>query len=272
VHADSVCPGPANHWSTSYDELRRATASFDEEKPMRLDGVEIKVTVADAQVGRAMEVLELGDQSRVAIWFYEDLTTGMRLPLLEAGLILRARVKDSGRGGDLTVKLRPCRASQLAGDWFEKESDGELELRAEEDWAGVRQVLAVSAQADIDKDTASQVRAAAPPPPGLLTADQGTYLADCAALRVDLRGLTALGPIAATRWKSVVGPGLDGLGVRAERWTVRGLDFLELSVKCDPDEGPQRQRDLVTALAALGLQQDAEQETKTRRVLEALST
>jgi hypothetical protein len=238
---------------------------------MRTDGVEIKVTVTDPQVGRALDVLDLGDQSRLTIWFYEDVTTGMRLPLLEAGLIVRARVKDSGRG-DVTVKLRPCRASQLAGDWFDRESDDELELRAEEDWAGPRRVLAVSAQADIGQDLASRIDDAAPPPPGLLSADQAAYLADCASLRVDLRGLTALGPIAATRWKSVGGQGLDGLDVRAERWTVRGLDFLELSVKCDIEEAPQRQDDLESALAGLGLQQSPEQETKTRRVLEALSS
>jgi hypothetical protein len=239
---------------------------------MRPDGVEIKVTVADAQVGQAMDVLDLGDESRLAIWFYEDVTTGMRLPLLEAGLVLRARVKGSARGGDVTVKLRPCRASQLAGDWFDRESDDDLELRAEEDWAGKRRVLAASAQADIDAHTASQVRAASPPPAGLLTADQAAYLAECAPLRVDPRGLTALGPITATRWKSVSGPGLDGLDLRAERWTVPGLDFLELSVKCDLEEGPQRQRDLESALSALGLSSNPEQETKTRRVLEALST
>ncbi len=239
---------------------------------MRPDGVEIKVTVSDAQVDRALRLLDLGDQSRLAIWFYDDLTTGVRLPLLQAGLILRVRLKDSGRGGDATVKLRPCRASQLAGQWFDREGDDELELRAEEDWAGTRRVLAASAQADVSAATAAQVRAASPPPAGLLTADQAAYLAECASLRVDLRGLTALGPIAATRWKSVRGPGLDGLELRAERWTVRGLDFLELSVKCDLDEAPQRQRDVESALAAAGLEQSPDQETKTRRVLEALRT
>jgi hypothetical protein len=237
---------------------------------MRTDGVEIKVTVADAQVERALDVLDLDDESRLAIWFYDDVTTGTHLPLLEAGLILRVRVKDSGRG-DVTVKLRPCRASQLSGQWFDRETDDDLELRAEEDWAGQGRSLAVSAQADVGASVAGQVRGAAPPPAGLLSNDQASFAADCAPLRVDLRGLTALGPIAATRWKSAGGPGLDRLDVRAERWTVRGLDFLELSVKTGLDEAVQRQRDLEDALGALGLAQSPDQATKTRRVLEALS-
>jgi hypothetical protein len=238
---------------------------------MRVDGVEIKVTVADAQVDHALGVLDLEDESRQAVWFFDDATTGVHLPLLEAGLVLRVRVKDSGRG-DVTVKLRPCRASQLAGEWFDRETGDDLELRAEEDWAGARRVLAVSAQADVGASVAGRVRAGAPPPADLLSTDQASYAAACAPLRVDLRGLTALGPIAATRWKKAGGPGLDGMDLRAERWTVRGLDFLELSVRAGLDDAERRQRDLEDALGALGIAQSPDQETKNRRVLEVLSS
>lgn len=237
---------------------------------MRLDGVEVKVTLESDQLTRAMDVLELEDESSLTIWFYDDLTTGQQLPLLGAGLAVRVRAKGGG-GGDCTVKLRPCRRSQLTARWLATETSDELEFRVEEDWAGQRRVLAASAQADLESDPLDQVRRRDVLPSGLLSSAQEEYVADCAAIRVNLEAATRLGPIDATRWKSVGPADLDALEVRAERWTVAGLDFLELSAKVPPEDAEQAARALDAALTGLGLPPPREQETKTRRVLEQLA-
>jgi hypothetical protein len=48
---------------------------------MRLNGVEIKVSLSDRQVARALEVLELGGNGQPRrIGFIEDTTVGVELP------------------------------------------------------------------------------------------------------------------------------------------------------------------------------------------------
>ena len=78
--------------------------------PMRYP-VEIKVNVA-GPVQDALTILGLNGGDERRIWFLEDLTPGLdpALPLLNAGVILRVR---SDTSADSTVKLRPCRRTQL---------------------------------------------------------------------------------------------------------------------------------------------------------------
>jgi hypothetical protein len=69
---------------------------------------------------------------------------------------------------------------------------------------------------------------------------QLTFLNECTDLEVSLAGLTALGPITATKGKDIGagGPGADTDGGRlkidAERWTIEDLDFLKLSTRVKP--------------------------------------
>jgi hypothetical protein len=58
--------------------------------------------------------------------------------------------------------------------------------------------------------------------------------------------------------------------VRAERWTVDDLDFLELSVVADLSEARGRQADLTAFLSSRGLAAGSQQQNKTRQVLEHL--
>jgi hypothetical protein len=71
------------------------------------------------------------------------------------------------------------------------------------------------------------------------------------------------------RWKTVKAapPGLD---LRAERWTVGGLDFLELSTVAGIDEAPARQAALAEYVRSLGVPVGADQEAKTGQVLRVL--
>ncbi len=245
---------------------------------MRLDGVEIKVNLEDALLARAVDTLGLGEGDPMRVWFFEDLSPGAHLPLLEAGLIVRVRVKESGKG-DCTVKLRPCLRSQLPEPWLSTTETEGLELRLEEDRTGARRVLAASLQGDVGRDELALVEAGAALPGGVVAGRQMEYVDQCATADVNLATLAALGPVRATRWKEVGPTALAALGVRAERWTVAGLDFLELSLKVetrDSDDGQGADaaaRDLDAALADLGLTpaEGGAGETKTRRVLEALA-
>jgi hypothetical protein len=80
---------------------------------MRLNGVEIKVSLGRRQVARALDALGLGGNGeRRSIGFLEDSTVGIVLPLFHQGIVLRVRQVD-GEHDDSTVKLRPCRRSQL---------------------------------------------------------------------------------------------------------------------------------------------------------------
>jgi hypothetical protein len=97
---------------------------------MRPESVEIKVTLAGSNVDKAINRLELSDGKGWRILFCEDSTAGVGplAPLLDIGVILRVR-KKSGTKGDSTVKLRPCRWSQLSEDFFRNRKNGDTELK-----------------------------------------------------------------------------------------------------------------------------------------------
>jgi hypothetical protein len=237
---------------------------------MRIDGAEIKVTFADGQVEDAIRALELpAAPPPWQIYFCEDLTEGVSpaTPLLDAGVILRAR--DKAGSSDTTVKLRPCRRSQLTDSWLAMKKDGDQELKLEADWAGDRRLLAASLSADRRGDLVARGVREGREVTGLFTAEQRDFLRDCASIRVNLATLTVLPGITAVRWKTVEAapPGLD---LRAERWTVGGLDFLELSTVAGIDEAPARQAALADYVRSLGVPVGADQEAKTGQVLRVL--
>lgn len=97
------------------------------------------------------------------------------------------------------------------------------------------------------------------------------FLAACADRHVVLDALTPLGPIEATRWKDVE---VGQFTTMVERWTLEGLDFLELSIQLEAgstEDSVDRLIAFSTAAAARGLNPFSRQETKTRRVLEHLA-
>jgi hypothetical protein len=244
--------------------------STDPGTAMRLDGVEIKLTLAGDRVDQAVETLELApDRPTWQIYFCEDITAavGPTTPLLNLGVVLRAR-RRPGEPDDTTIKLRPCRRSQLTGPWPTATKGNGWELEVEADWAGDKRVLAVSMTADRPGDVIAAAADGAPVR-SLFLDDQLDFLHDCCDARVNLDTLTVLPPVTARRWKQVeTAP--TGLGVRAERWTVDDLDFLELSVVADPGDALRRQRALAGFVGSLGLTVPPVMETKTRLVLEHL--
>ena len=243
---------------------------------MRFDGVEIKVTLGGDGIGAAVDALGLpSGVDPWRIYFCEDVTPGLDpgTPLLDRDVVLRARDKPGGKD-DTTIKLRPCRRSQLTGHWLaasdgKSDSGEKWEVKVEADWAGDRRALSASHTSDRHEGLVADVADGRRPVEDLFTAEQLDFLHDCAGPAVNLETLTVLPPVTATRWKTV-GTAPPGLGVRAERWTVDHLDLLELSIVADLAEARGRQEALTDFVRARGLAVDAEQQAKTRRVLEHL--
>jgi hypothetical protein len=239
---------------------------------MRLDSVEIKATIGRDQVDDAVEKLNLEpDRPPWSIYFCEDVVAAVSTgtPLLDAGVVLRAR-KRPGRD-DATIKLRPCRRSQLTNHWLRaKEGDG-WEFKVEADWAGPRRVLAASLTADRSQRVIAAVGAGERPVQDLFTPEQRDFLHDCAGVAINLDTLTTLPPVAASRWDPfAVQTGSSKLEIRAERWTVGPLDFLELSIVANADDAERDQAALTEYLQSLGFTPDASQDSKTHQVLHYL--
>jgi hypothetical protein len=229
--------------------------------------IEIKVNLA--AVDAAVQRLGLGKGKARSVWFLEDLTPGLAssTPLLAAGVIARLRTTD-GSDDDSTVKLRPCRWSQLAPEWTTSDEHGDRQYRIEADWSGARRALAASYESSLDSGTVVEaVESGAVA--SLWDASQQQFVDDCADVGVNLAALTPLGPVAATRWKNV---DLGGAEVDAERWELDGLDFLEVSIRvaAPAPDASARQLELEQVLRDLGATFAVDQQPKTSLVLERL--
>jgi hypothetical protein len=240
---------------------------------MRLDRVEIKVNLSGDQAMSVVERLELPPVEQPwQIYFCEDVARGVSaaVPLKEAGVILRARHRPD-RKDDSTIKLRPGRRSQLTDAWLEADEGEDWELKVEADWSAGRRVLAISNTADRPDDVVVDAGHGRRPATSLFTESQKAFLRDCSPIGINLRTLTVLPPVTATRWDTVEkAPG--HLDVRAERWTVDHLDFLELStVTKQLADAESRQSALVDYVDSLGLTLDTAPESKTDRVLKHLA-
>jgi hypothetical protein len=243
---------------------------------MRFDGIEIKVTLGRDQTESAVQKLNLpSGRPRWQIYFCEDVAAGISpgTPLLDGGVILRARDKPGGKD-DATVKLRPCRRSQLTDRWLaategETDDGDKWEFKLEADWSGDRRVLTASHTTGRPEGVVTGVGRKRGSVEDLFVAEQLAFLRDCAGVAINLGTLTILPPVTATRWKSVekAPPELE---VRAERWTVGDLDFLELSVVANLDGAWTKQEALTGFVHSLDLVADPDQESKTRQVLEYL--
>ena len=242
---------------------------------MRLDGVEVKVNVEADQTQTAVQVLHLPDVAPWRIFFIEDVIPGLvsSTPLLDQHLIIRARRKAQG-ADDVTVKFRPARRSQLGSRWLgmkvRKDGDLRSELKVEEDWAAGRRSLGISLTAE-RPDGLVAAAADEGSVSTLLTQDQRRLIEQCAEARVNLEVLSPLPPVSAMRWPAftVPGPGGEDLKVRAERWTIASLDFLELSIAVDVERAQASQKALEAFVAGKGLRA-ATAEAKTSQVMQLL--
>ena len=235
------------------------------------DPVEIKVNIG-GNVDRALTVLGLGEGRARKVWFLDDLTEGLQepLPLLTENIILRLRRRDNGKE-DSTIKLRPCRRSQLAGKWAAAPPDDER-YRIEGDWSRSRHVLAASCVADLERGTIENVLDGSGRIADLFSDIQREFLADCGQIRVALGAVTVLGAraIVATQWKDLSVGRVPA--VVAERWTLDELDFLELSIRVDSGaEAAAAQHALHDEVVSQGLEFANTDLPKTQLVMRRLA-
>ena len=242
---------------------------------MRPNMVEIKVTVDGPRVQEAMRAFSLdpGDGRELKVYFCEDTADGLApgTPLLDAGVILRVRDTGDARS-DSTIKLRPCRRSQLNDYWLGATHGDGWEFTLEADWSGSRRMLSASCRARRSTERIESVHTGGRPVKTLFTDKQERFLRTCSTLHINLRTLRLLPPVAATRWGLAELPAQDRkLDVLAERWVVGdALDFLELSLRVAPAEAAAAKAALEDLVRRNGVEPDTIQETKTRRVLEHL--
>ena len=244
---------------------------------VRLDGVEVKVSVESDQTLEALRLLGLGDVAPWRVFFVEDVTVGLgsATPLLDQHLIIRAREKTKG-ADDVTVKFRPGRRSQLTDSWLRttETGDGDLdtELKIEQDWARDRRVLSISLTAERPTGSSQTLRRRVTGSGVCSVGISADCIEQCADVPVNLATLTVLPAVTARRWPTFPVPGPRGttVDVRAERWSVLDLDFLELSAAVDTVEAAAPvQAALAEFVQTTGLRSSVDQ-AKTSLVLERL--
>jgi hypothetical protein len=233
--------------------------------------VELKVSLEAGEADDGLRKLDLktDDAKKRTIWFFEgvdaDGSPG-QLPLLERGIILRARGKRDG-SGESTVKLRGPEGCLDPARWrarIEKfGSDAKDNAKIEGDWAADRRLVAASLDSDVETGL-DELVAGQPDQVRRLLSDAQAELTR--ELLLGLDGLVALGPIDSWRWEA--GAGRLDARVEAERWEIEnGPRFLELSMRVAVADGPSALRWLRETVTEAGLVID-DAETKTRTALQ----
>ena len=171
---------------------------------------------------------------------------------------------------DSTVKLRPCRRSQLVSRWDPWPAE-DSDYRIEGDWSRERHVLAASCVADLQPGTIDRALEDGGHVADLFGEPQRAFLSACGAIGVAFGGVGVLGPIASTQWKKFSVGGVDN--VAAERWTAAGEDFLELSIRVmtGASDAAAQQSALETEVLARGLKFDDSKDPKTERIMKRLA-
>jgi hypothetical protein len=222
---------------------------------------ELKITIDPIDIRRARYRLSLvnAQSQQRKIWFFDTAA----LDLFEAGVILRAREID-GEPDDSTVKLRPFELADLATEF--RALDG---LKCELDRLPDAATPACSLKVEQDDGEIAEVGDGTRAIDKLFSSEQEAMLATYGPA-LGFEALVTLGPIAARVWtlRSAALPDK----ATAELWYMPdGTQTLELSMKVDVDDADAGMTDLIELVESRGLHLDKEQESKTRRALEALA-
>ncbi len=228
--------------------------------------VEIKLTVAGAAADPAAVAFGLQpDQAGSRqIWFVESragLKRG-RLALLKRGIILRLR-KIEGASDDSTLKLRGKTIPEFTAEWRDLFS-------IEGDWSATDRVLSASLVAELATGNLDRAVAADGDLHQGFDADQLKYLAQECTPALDVATLVALGPVQALKWPAFTVPGF-AFKLRAERWQVGDLLFLEFSIQVNFADATAAQVALAKVLIDRQVLVSGHQAAKTTLVLQHLA-
>ncbi len=220
---------------------------------------ELKVMVDEAAIDDVRERLGL-DQDLAeerAVWFYDTYD----LSLFEAGAILRARSVHHG-DDDSTVKIRPLAAEEVDPAWFQDEG-----FKCELDASLNAAVSSCSYTTEQEEDQIEEAADGERDLDTLFSSEQEDFLAAHGPLFY-WDQLAPLGPIDALVWK--LESDLLPSPLTAEHWELPGPAMLELSIKVDQGDAEEGMSQLLGWLEDHDIPLSAEQESKTRRALEAL--
>jgi len=209
----------------------------------RLDGVDLRVGIPDADTARAAAAFGLDpfEARERQVYLLEYLPGGAGLL---AGADATAWLARAPGRHEVVVRLRPARRSRLAPAWSAFYADSSHRLRIAQEWVGTRRILTASLA--MSPGPAGPVPGSATDPErdrpgrGLLSARQRHFLADGARLAVPDNGLVLFGPIREQAWALDRGD----LGFQVRRWTARrpdetaGLDLIDLEAPTSEADAP----------------------------------
>jgi hypothetical protein len=223
------------------------------------DSVELKVTLpASAHQGTigALGLDPLDAQIRQVFFFdTPDLT------LNKAGVAVRAR-RIQGRDGDTVVKLRPVVPDQLPEDVRHSPN-----MKVEVDAMPGGYVCSASLKGKAANDDVRLAVQGRRPPRKLFSKEQRAFYTAHAPKELPLDDLQVLGPVFVLK-ENVM---LKDLGrkLTAELWLLPdGTRIAELSTKCSSSEAFQAGLETRAYLEKLGLDLEADPQTKTKTTLE----
>lgn len=223
------------------------------------DAVEIKATIEQKQIAKAMRYLGVTDASgekRVIVFFDTP-----DLQMFKSGLILRARRK-IGQQHDSTIKFRPLLPEDISAKWHKMSG-----FKFEADATAKTFARSASLTCDVAKGLIKSVTAAEKSASVLFNKQQQRFIAELSRKPCDLNSLTALGPLDAVSWK-IDHPGLPWPFV-AELW-IRpdGAKILEASVRVPIAQTAAAGAGFLAFLAEIGVARDTTQVAKTRWALD----
>ncbi|MCP3867408.1 MAG: hypothetical protein GY703_04775 [Gammaproteobacteria bacterium] len=225
------------------------------------DKVEIKITVARSDEGRAVDALaiERRDSARRDIYFFDT----PELDLFNAGVVLRARAIEDDKD-DSVAKIRPVKPGKVDKKWHDTEG-----FKIEADVVGEKVVMSASLKVGQKKDAIEKVVRGKSDTSELFSKQQKALVGAFAEGVIERKDIAILGPIHTLR-ADIERPGM-AYRITTEYWTLPdGRQLLEMSIKCPPEEAVVAREVFAAFLAGHGLDPNGTQSTKTRLALVSL--
>jgi hypothetical protein len=225
-----------------------------------IDAVEIKITVIADQEGLVRETVREDDLEPVRrrVFFFDT----RKLELLGGDVVLRARVTRED-DDDSTVKLRPVDPAKIGRRWKGETNGFEIEL----DIVGDEPTCSAKLEETQQRGEIDAVADKKRPIEKLFSDDQDDLIRECKPDKVSWDDLKVLGPIEVEKWEWRP-PGFPH-EVSIEEWVLPDKsDFLELSIKVNPNQAIEAGDAFRALLVEHKLDPDGDSQAKTRWALE----